>query len=267
LLKAGRSRLWFLASVLVILTLTGVRPKVLAAELEPGDLARAIIDKAIKAHGGAAKLEQLRTSPVQYKAKGTLHQMGGIPVTMEVLQAGIKSRIVTEVEVNGIKVVSTMVTDGDDFWLNVNGMNLEVDEKMRKEIKERMKKEQGRRNKLGDLPALLTDKAVTLNLLGEVQVEGKPAVGVRVTMQGHADTNLFFDKAGGLLVKSEERGQNPLTNAENTFETVFLDYKEFDGLSYATRNLMKQDGTNFMEIELLEWKLVDRLDENLFTRP
>ena len=47
---------------------------------------------------------------------------------------------------------------------------------------------------------LVKDKGYELALIGEVKVEDKPAIGVRVSVKGQKDINLFFDKQSGVRI-------------------------------------------------------------------
>jgi len=50
--------------------------------------------------------------------------------------------------------------------------------------------------------APLKDKAYTLAPIGEVKVEDRPALGLRVSRKGNRDINLYFDKKTYLRVKT-----------------------------------------------------------------
>ena len=82
----------------------------------------------------------------------------------------------------------------------------------------------------GSLVPLL-NKGFQLASLGEIKVDGKLAIGVRVSHKGHRDINLFFDKDKGLLVKSEMTVKDPMAGGkEVTQETLYSDYKEVSGV-------------------------------------
>lgn len=237
------------------------------APLAPAqDDARAILDKALKAHGGADKLAQLKDKGVQQKAKGTLHHpaVGDIEFTMEnAVQMPNKLKIVMQMSIGGMNITSTQVYDGEHFWLNVNGMSLDqlIDDKALAEIKEQIYLE-----RIVGL-AFLKDKGAELSPLGEGQVAGKPAVGVKVASPGHRDVNLWFDKATGLLAKIENRVVDFQTKQEKSQEKLLSEYKEVDGYRRPTKVVINQDDKKFMDVEITDVKIVDKIDDSEFTKP
>src|SRR5437667_1520146 len=52
---------------------------------------------------------------------------------------------------------------------------------------------------------LLKDRQLTVKLIGEEKVDGKAAVGVKVSAKDRKDIKLFFDKESGLLAKLQRR--------------------------------------------------------------
>jgi hypothetical protein len=224
------------------------------------DDVQAVIDKAIKAHGGAQKLDRIKS--VQAKTKGTIDAAGGITFTQEVqVQLPDKVRSVMNLEVGGQKVNLITVYDGKNAWMNVNGTNMDVPDKLLEEIKDQM---------YAGVVARLTvlkEKPFELSPLGDAKVDGKDAVGVRVASKGHKDISLFFDKQTGLLVKSERRAVDPMSGQEFTEETVMSDFHEVEGTQSAKKTVMYRDGKKFMEAEEVEWKLVDKFDDSTFAKP
>src|SRR6516225_5749847 len=95
---------------------------------------RALIAKAIKAHGGKKKLTKF--TAVQTKAKGKIEMFGGIAFTQEVaVQFPEKYKTTVEVEVQGQKFSIITVFNGKKAWLTLNGEHQKVDAKMEKAFK------------------------------------------------------------------------------------------------------------------------------------
>jgi hypothetical protein len=113
----------------------------------------------------------------------------------------------------------------------------------------------------------LRDKAYELSSLGEVPVEGKPALGLRVVVKGQKDINVFFDKATGLMAKVERRGVDPMSGQEFAEERIILEYQKIEGLPVPKKILLNRDGKKYLEAEVLEVKLLDTLDESEFAVP
>lgn len=223
--------------------------------------ARAVVDKAIQAHGGEATLAKFPASTIQLK--GTIQQ-GGMPLafTAEVASQGMKQqRIGIEFEVGGVKFRVIHVLNGDEGWVKINDDTTAMDKDDLAEAQEQAY--------AGWVATLvpLKDKAYTIEPLGDVQVQGRPAVGVKVSRKERRDVNLYFDKKTHLLVKSETRVKDEESGQEMNEETFLGDYKEIDGVPQAVRLTIKRDGKDYLEAEVVEFKAAEKLDANLFTKP
>src|SRR5438445_5936190 len=88
---------------------------------------KAIIDKAIKAHGGQEKLNKEKT--LTMKGKGTFYGMGaGIGYTAEfAVQPPGQSMVRIEAEANGMKFTFIKVVNGDKAWQKTNDQLQELD--------------------------------------------------------------------------------------------------------------------------------------------
>jgi hypothetical protein len=225
------------------------------------DGVQAVLDKAIKAHGGGQKIDKNRA--VQTKTKGTLHLLNGLPFTQEVkAQMPGQFREAMELDVNGQKVNVVTVFDRDKGWISINGMTKDLEDKILTEIKEA-----ANLLRIARLTALKTDKAFTLSPLGETKVNDKPAVGVKVATKGFRDVNLYFYKDDGLLAKVERRALDVQNNQEVNEERIITDYQDVDGLKAAKKVVVNRDGKKFMEAEVTEVKYTDKLDDSEFGKP
>ena len=106
-----------------------------------------------------------------------------------------------------------------------------------------------------------------LSPLGEVKVNDKPAVGVRVSSEGFQDVNLFFDKASGLLVKTETRTIDAQSGDEKTEEKLLSDYKETEGVQRPGKVVVLRDGKKLLTLQVEDVKVVDKFDKDFFTKP
>jgi len=225
--------------------------------------AKAVIDRAIKATGGAAKLAQFKAET--FKGKGKFYGMGeGVDYTGEwAVQHPDKMRVQIDGEAGGMKFTFVRVVNGGKVWAKFGDMTQEVDDK--DQIAEA--KEAGY---VGWVTTLvpLTGKGFQLAPLGEVKVDDKPAVGVRVSHKGHRDINLFFDKDKGLLVKSETTVKDPMAGGkEVTQEALYSDYKEVSGVKRPMKLVVNRDGKKYVTSELTEIELKEKLDASVFDKP
>jgi hypothetical protein len=225
------------------------------------DDVQAIIAKAIKAHGGEEKIDKHKAA--QIKMKGIVHIMGGINYTEDAafhLPNKIKS--VQRLEINGQQVTITIGYNGKEAWMNLNGMNID---QMIDKITELLK-EQAYMSEVSRLTPL-KDKKFELSALGEGKVEGKPALGVRVSSKGHKDVNLYFDKATGLLTKIEHRTIDPASGKELNEERVITEYKDVDGEKEVKKAVVYRDGEKYVDAEVVEIKHLDSIDDSEFNKP
>ncbi len=223
---------------------------------DDAEQARAIVDKAIKAMGGETQVAKFKSHT--FKNKGTWYGMGdGVAYTAS-YAVSWPDKFRFEVE-GGFM---TMVLDGDKGWMQMNGETRELN----KEELEQQKEERYAGWVMTLTP--LKDKAFTLSLLGETKVEDKPAVGVKVSRKDHADVNLYFDKEGGLLVKSEKRTKVAEEgNKEVNQESLYGDYQQIEGAWIPMKLTVLRDGKKYVEGENFELKPVDKLDDKVFSKP
>jgi hypothetical protein len=219
-----------------------------------------IIDKAIGAMGGEAKVSKYKAST--FKVKGIFHGMGNpIPYTGEfAVQFPDKSRNVIEADVGGQKFAFTIVVNGDKGWRKMGDDVQEMDKDMMAEQKENLYA-----NYVTSL-APLHDKSYKLSPLGESKVGDQAVVGVKVSHEGHREVKLYFDKKTGMLVKSEHRVKDE-AGQESNQESVFSNYKEVDGVQEPMKMTVKRDGNLYLEGENSDLKHAEKLDDGLFNKP
>lgn len=243
--------------------------------------ARAIIDKAIKAGGGADALAKFKSQT--FREKGTYYGLGdGRPYTgiysvrwPDYFRMKIEVVMKAEDKAKEDRVdVLTMVVAGDKGWVK-------TEVKTEKAVQAMTDAEVAReKNNLhgGYVATLLplNDKGYTLSTLPEAKVDGKTVVGVKVVVKDRPDVTLWFDKTTGLLAKAEQMVQTeeaPKDKDEKPKEkqvkqeTTFDDYKDFSGYKIATKVVAKRDGKLFVETTLSDVKPVEKFDEKVFAKP
>jgi hypothetical protein len=204
---------------------------------------KAIIEKAVKAHGGEDKLGKLQV--YRAKMKGTLDAMG---LTLDFTSEGLmtlRDRMRTEItlDIMGNKVSVIQVFNGQKGWMKIGDDTKDADEDQ------------------------LKDKTYTLTYLGEAKVGDKPAVGVKVSTKGFREIDLWFDKDSGLLVKSMRPTFDLTARKEVMKETYLSDYKDANGMKHAGKVRIDQDGKKLLEGEITEYKILDKADDSEFAKP
>jgi hypothetical protein len=223
---------------------------------------RALIDKAIKAHGGAEAVAKFKGSAVTFK--GTFHGMGmKLPMSGTITSFGpdrLKADV--EVEAGGQTFRVVNVLGGDRGWLKL-GDN--VKDMGKDELAEA--REQQHAGWVASLAPLVHPKGYTLAPAGELLVNDKPTLGVKVSVNGHRDVTLYFDKDIGLLARYDSTVTDEGSGREVTQEVTPTDYKTVQGTKQSGKFVIRRDGKLFMEGEATEITLTDTLDPSQFIRP
>jgi hypothetical protein len=245
---------------LAVLSVAGFLCLGLALNAGQQDDVKALVKKAIKAHGGAKNLAKQKASHV--KGSGTLDFMNNAKFTTDTFfQDPDKFKNVVEVEINNMNVSVIQVFNGKRFWINAMGKTIELkDKKDIAELKENLYVEN-----LTNLIGLL-DKGVTLSPLGEVKVNDKAAIGVRASSKGHRDVNLYFDKKTHMLVKSESRTVD-LAKQEVSQEKYYSDYKLENGIQQPRKLIIHQDGKRHITLDIISITFVERHEDSVFAEP
>jgi outer membrane lipoprotein-sorting protein len=238
----------------------------LLAAAHPGradnqDEVKTIIDKAIKAAGGEAKLTKLQA--VSMKAKVTA-QDGNQEMTINMegsLLAFDKARIDMEMTRDGMVHKALVVINGDKGWAKHDNKVEEAPQDILEAIRQVMYS-----LRLTQRLVPLKDKTFKLSALGESKIGDHAAVGVQVAHKDYKDLNLYFDKETGLPAKLQMQIKEP-GGQDVSYEFTFGDYKEIDGLKHFTKITFTRDGKKFMEAELSDIKPQEKLEDNLFAKP
>jgi hypothetical protein len=216
---------------------------------------RAIVDKAIKAMGGEEKLTKFKA--MSWKEKGTYYGMGdGLPYTGNY---SVQWPGQFRMEVEG---VFTSGLDGDKGWIKSGDKTKEMTKEELAENKDHQYS--------GWVTSLrpLKDKSFTLKSLGSVKIDGRPAAKVNVSSKGHRDITLFFDTGNGLLVRSQTMIKSKDKEGKLVDQVAdYSGYKAVQGVQVPTKISIKQDGKLFVEAEMTDIKLHEKLDQKVFAQP
>jgi hypothetical protein len=244
----------------LLFSLVAVSVALIAAPSIQAQDAKAIIEKAVKAHGGEEKLAKQGATHI--KTKGSVEVMGlTLNYTEESRVQPDRLKTNTQLNVMGMDIDVTVVYDGKNAWASAMGNTTELKDKILDEIKEQMAMMTYMKM------TTLKDKANELSLLGEVKVNGKPAIGLKFSPKGHRDVSFYFDKETGLLAKVERQATDQSTMTDCTEERIILEYQDVDGVKVGKRILINHDGKKYIEAEVLEVKFVDKFDDSIFVKP
>ena len=235
---------------------------VASSSLRAQDDLRAVIDKAIKAQGGEERINKHKAGTS--KSKGTVDVQGmSIDFTEEAFfHLPNKVKSVQQLNIMGMPFKIMIGFDGAKAWLNVNGKDVDM---MLDKIADLMHEQ----IYLSEVTRLTTlkDKKFELFSLGEAKVQDKPAIGIRVANKDHKDINLFFNKETGLLVKFEHRTVDFNTQQEVNEERIITEFQDKDGTKEPKKAIINRDGKKYIDVEVLEVKYQDEIDDTQFSKP
>jgi hypothetical protein len=223
--------------------------------------ATAILDKGIKALGGEDKLSKITAATWKAKGKMTFGGNDSEMTSTATVQGLDHMRQEFDGEFNGNKVHGVTIVAGDKGWQKFGDMGGELP-------KDRLTN-QKRAIYLQVIPITLVQlkgKDFKIETAGEEKVDGKPAAGLKVTGPDKKDFTLYFDKDSGLPVKMTAKVMG-FGGQESTQETTFGGYKEMGGIKKATKLETKRNGEKFQELEITEFKVLDKVDPKQFEEP
>jgi len=222
---------------------------------------KAVLDKAIKAHGGEAKLAKIKA--LTWKGKGKISIADNdTPFTNQVTIDGLdRIRAEFEGEFGGNKVKGVTVVNGTKGWRKFNDNVRAMDRNALANEKRSMY--------LQVIPVTLVPlrgKGFKVESADDEKVDGKAAHVLKVTGPDKKDFKLYFDKKSSLLVKMVAKVPDFMGN-EVTQETTFGGYKELGGIKKATTIVAKRDGEKFLSQTVTEFKTLTKVDAKTFAEP
>jgi hypothetical protein len=233
----------------------------LALSLRPGpagaaekeDL-KALVEEAIAARGGAARLEKLRAAV--WKSEGVKPTRTSRAVLYGQLPG--KFRLESARTEDGKTTLFVKIINGDRGWTLQDGKAVPMS---REELAQTRDTFYHKRLDATLLP--LRDKDVRLKALGESKVDGRAVVGVKVSRKGYPDVSLYFDKKTKLLLKSERQVMGP-NGKPVPHELHYSDYKDHKGVKVARRTRVVVAGKAVGDVRITEFETFPKLDESLF---
>jgi hypothetical protein len=224
--------------------------------------AKAIVAKAIKAMGGEERLAKAMTHTSQAKGRITIegndHEIK-IHATVRKLDH-IRSEFELDFDGNQLKFV--MGLNGDKAWRKFGDGPVDM-------MDQDALADEKRTIYLAVVPVTLiplNGTSFKVERAGDEKVGDKPAVGIKVTAPDGKDFVLYFDKETGLPARLVAKVFD-LRHEEYTQQTTYSNYKELDGIKKAMKLEMKRDGQKFIEQEITEFKVLDKVPADAFDEP
>jgi hypothetical protein len=228
---------------------------------DKGKEVQTVLDKAIKALGGAEKLGAVKAFTVKAKGKISFGDNDNEFTSATTTQGLDHTRSEFEGEFMGNKVKGVTVLNGDKGWRKFGDMVMELD-------KDGVANEK-RSLYLQVVPVTLValkGKDFKVKAGGTEKVGDKPAVVLEVTGPDGKSFKISFDKESGLPVKQVAKVIGFMGD-EFTQETTFGGYKDFGGIKKATKVESKRDGQKFIVQEITDFKPLEKVNAKTFEEP
>ncbi len=225
------------------------------------ETAKATLDKAIKALGGEEKLAKVEAFTWKSKGKFIINGSDNNFNSHVTVQGFDQYRSEFEGEFNGNAVKGVTVLKGKKGWRKFGDQLMEMDDDQVANEK--------RSIYLLIIPTTLValkDKKFEISTASQEKVGDKPAVSIKVKGPDGKDFTIYFDKESSVPIKLVAK-MTGFMGEEFTMETSFANYKDFDGIQKATRIESNRDGEKFLDAELTEFKIIDKVDASTFDEP
>jgi hypothetical protein len=213
----------------------------------------AIIDKAVKAMGGQEKLEKVHA--VQVKGKGTIN-FGGTesPINGQMISQGFDHyRLEFEIDFGGGRIQGVTVINGKKGWRKLGDKVTALDEEALRGEKQTVYIQLA-----VDNPTVLKGK--------EFKITKAEKSTITVTGPDGKEFSIEFDKDSGLPIKVVAK-VIAFSGDEVYQVATYSTYKDFGGIQKATAMESKRDGDSFLKQELIDFKVLDKVDPKTFDEP
>jgi hypothetical protein len=247
---------------IVALSLVLLPPGAGRAQDAAQDAARAVIEQAIKAHGGEERLSRHRADRVKFKGNLFVNEKVPAPFVAELtVQLPSQFKMVMETNPGGDKHTIVQILNGDKVTTMVDGKVEKTDPAALAELRDMQESDRAVR-----LVPLLHDRTYELALLEDTKVNDRPAATVRVLGRGRKEFRLYFDRELGLLVKFEHLLDDG-SGKQVRHERYFGDFKDVGGYKRPFKVIAFRDQRKLMEADILDVKYYDKIDDSEFTKP
>ena len=236
---------------------TGPRSLVIAAD----DDGKAIFDKGVQALGGADKLPRWNIGAIKYKATGSGEAAGAAEAVVEdTFQLPGRFKRVARIKRGGEeKTITVVVRDG-------KGWEKKGDAEVREAANDAADKKEHPFAVFANLRPML-EPDVKLIRAGEMDVNGTPCQIVRVDSPRLDPLALFFDKNTALLLKTRKTIERPGSPLPSVVDTYLSDYKDVNGALVPMRIKGFQGDKAILDVNLLEVRFPDKIDDAEFAKP
>ena len=216
------------------------------------DEPKTIIEKAVKAHGGADKLNKL----LGYKAtmKGTIDAMGNDAEMNAKLvgQHPDMAKVEGTISIGGQDIKLLQIVNGKKYDIAINGMKIDLPDDAKDDVQFSVYTAG-----FTQITPLLKPE-FTLTAAPDADVDGKPASGVIVSRKDTRDLTIYFDKKTGLIVRMAHKAKTD--KGEVNREETFSNYQDVKGLQIPHQSLRKDDGKTTQDLTISDYEVLEKVD-------
>ena len=222
--------------------------------------ARALAEQAVKAHGGGTDLSRMRC--MTRSSTGAIFLFGqGSPFHDDlIVSLPTKWRWTLTGGAGGPNAQMTLILNGDNAWQGSGAV-------MTPMTKERVAELHNESQVLwfAMLTPLLQEKDLQLGLTKDVDVNGRPARGIRVSRPNKAEIMLYFDGQSHLLVKIARRATEAGLEIEK--EYFYSDHEAVQGVMMPKKYSEWTSGRKFVDVNSISYKFHSSIDDKFFEKP
>ena len=238
----------------IMLTAAAVAAPGSARAADRDKAAVAVIEQAVKAHGGAEALNKARKRTRSGQGV-VVRNKDEVPFkTEETVSFPDRCRMTLDFDRGKLVVV----LKGEKGWIQL-GATQSMDKETYTEWRDELYVWW-----LMTLTPLLKED-IELKPLADAKVNGQDAAVVKVSRKDYPVVRLYFDKKSGLLVKISRRAME--AGIPVTKEYFYSDHKEFDGVKWPAKELTTRNGTKSSEAKFTNYKSLDRVEDKTFEKP
>jgi hypothetical protein len=219
--------------------------------------AKAIVKRAIAAHGGAEALEKALKCKRTDKGKQFVN-LKEEPFVSQVTRS-LPDKVRLQVKM-GKTFETVIVLDGETGWQADNGGPAA---KMLAARTGEVREEAYLWYVTTLVPLLNPEFA--LSTLPESKVGTEAIVGVKVERKGHADTRLYFNKRNGILLSAERRVAEAGLAVDK--EYLYEGHRSFGGAMLPTKETVKLNKRKWTEFAISDYTFPTKFDATTFAKP
>lgn len=226
--------------------------------------ARAVLERAIRAHGGEARLERTKKGRIKSEMEGHEVLKEG-PIAFKVTREEIfdlpaRFRRTIDGTANGRPIRLEYAVSGKDGWFHEEG-------RLREFTFEPLPLAAHWQTVLANLP-LLRGKDTQLTSLPDQTKDGRALAGIRAVSPSGA-SDIYFDKSTGLLARAQWdipsflAGRDRERFGENSYE----DYKDIQGVHYPMKIKAAAGNAESVIVTVSTVEFLDKIEDSVFAKP